>query len=71
MNLNIDPRLPFGGKTNIEIGYAKELFDAINASGDKPKNEITFEELEGIHPADTFDRFLKVNQMITFDEVSR
>ena len=68
MNLDITPKLS-PGKIEITPAYAHELFDAISATGNHPKNMITFAELEGLQPADTFKDFLKVNHMITMDEV--
>lgn len=47
MRLDIDPRLPYG-KSSIQIDYARELFHAINASGDRPKNDISFEQHDDV-----------------------
>ena len=70
MNLDITPEL-LPGKIEITPEYAHELFDAISATGNRPKNMITFAELEGIEPAKTFRDFLKVNHMITMNEVTK
>ena len=68
MNLDITPKLS-PGKIEITPAYAHELFDAISATGNRPKNMISFAELEGIEPAETFKDFLKVNPHMTLKEV--
>ena len=70
-SLDIDPRLPFSGKINIQTEYAMELFEAMRPEGDRPKNQITLDEVAGLQPGVTFEDFLKINKMITFEEVIR
>jgi len=69
--MRADIRLPFSGKIDIQVDYARQLYLAMQANGDRPKNMVTFDELEGLHNAETFEGFLKVNRMVTFEEVVR
>ena len=71
MRLDFDPRLPFSDKINITIDYAMELFEAMRPEGDRPKNQITLAEVEGLRAGVTFEDFLKINKMTTFEEVVR
>lgn len=71
MNFNIDPRLPMSGRIDIQLDYARELFAAMTGDGDKLKNQITIDEVVDLRMGDTFEQFLAVNNMITYEEVSR
>lgn len=57
-------------KRYIQLDFAAEVFRAMN--GDKKAQElVTLADVEGLHNAETFEDFIKVNQMVTFEEVVR
>ena len=66
MKFDITPKLT--DTIEIDPGYAQDLFDAMHADGDRPKSQITLEDVEGYQHADTFKEFLKINNMKLFDD---
>lgn len=47
-------------KRNISLEKAGRMFTAMNGSWDE-SNEITFGDIEGLTPAETFESFIELN----------
>ena len=57
-------------KRHIQLDFADEVYRAM--AGDKAAQElVTLADVEGLHHAETFEDFLKVNQLETFESVVR
>lgn len=55
---------------NIQLDKAAQIFRAM--TGDKTAQElVTLADVEGLHHAESFEDFLKVNQLQTFESVVR
>lgn len=55
---------------NIQLDKAAQIFRAM--TGDKAAQaEVTLADVEGLHHAESFEDFLRVNQLQVFEEVVR
>lgn len=68
--MRTNTNLPFSGRIDIQQDYAAELFRAMNGDDDAMAR-VTIGEVAELRQADTFEEFLKVNNMTTFEEVVR
>ena len=57
-------------KRHIQLDFAAEVYRAMN--GDKKAQElVTLADVEGLHNAETFEDFIKINRMTTYEQVVR